>query len=134
MQAEIPTIIGDDNQLQQVFINIIVNAVHAMSQGGTLIISTRLEKPTVFSSNPNGFICITFSDTGCGISDKNIQKIFDPFFTTKDVNKGTGLGLTVSHRIIEDHNGSIEVESKVNKGTRFVVRLPIHFREDAHAK
>lgn len=133
LQPDLPSIIGDDNQLQQVFMNIIVNAIHAMPQGGTLTVSTRLDK-SPFSASNDRFIRISISDTGCGIPSQNIQKIFDPFFTTKDVDKGTGLGLTVSHRIIEDHGGTIEVESKVNEGTSFTVRLPIQIREDADAK
>ena len=134
LQSDIPSIIGDDNQLLQVFINIIVNAVHAMSQGGTLTISTELDKSPSLASNNNGFVNIRLSDTGCGIHPQNIQKIFDPFFTTKDIDKGTGLGLTVSHRIVEDHGGAISVESRVSKGTCFTVRLPIQIREDTDGK
>ncbi|MFH1624988.1 MAG: ATP-binding protein [Pseudomonadota bacterium] len=133
LQSEIPAIIGDDNQLQQVFINIIVNALHAMPQGGALTISTRLDKSRFSSSNGNRFVAISISDTGLGIPAKHIQKIFDPFFTTKDIDKGTGLGLTVSHRIVEDHGGTIDVQSKVNEGTCLTVRLPIQ-REDADVK
>jgi len=125
---------GDDNQLQQVFINIFVNAVHAMPQGGTLSISTRMVKPSFSASSHDRFAEVSISDTGIGIHPQNIQRIFDPFFTTKEVDKGTGLGLTVSHRIIEDHAGTIDVESKVDEGTRFIVRLPIHAREDTNVR
>ena len=79
-------------------------------------------------------MAIMISDTGCGIAPQNIQKIFDPFFTTKDLGKGTGLGLTVSHRIIEDHTGIIDVESLENQGTCFTVKLPIHIHEGANGK
>jgi PAS domain S-box-containing protein len=134
LQPDIPPIIGDDNQLQQVFINIIVNAIHAMPQGGTLTTSTRLNCPKHSAINNNRNVEIHISDTGCGIPHQNIQKIFDPFFTTKDVDKGTGLGLTVSHRIIEDHGGTIDVVSHVDEGTCFSVRLPIQIHEDTDVK
>ncbi|MDY7034056.1 MAG: ATP-binding protein [Thermodesulfobacteriota bacterium] len=134
LQEDLPSIIGDDNQLQQVFINIIVNAVHAMSPGGKLAISTRLNTSSLPGSNNNGNVQISIADTGCGVPPQNIQKIFDPFFTTKEIGKGTGLGLTVSHRIIEDHDGTIEVESIVGKGTLFTVRLPAQIREDDNVR
>jgi PAS domain S-box-containing protein len=134
LQPDIPSIIGDDNQLQQVFINIIVNAVHAMPQGGTLTIANRLDMSASSVPHDSGFVEISISDTGCGIPPKNIPKIFDPFFTTKDIDKGTGLGLTVSHRIVEDHGGNIDVESKVNEGTRFTVKLPIQIHEDTNVQ
>lgn len=133
-QQDLPMVTGDDNQLQQVFINIFVNAVHAMPQGGTLSISTRMVKPSFSASSHDRFAEVSISDTGIGIHPQNIQRIFDPFFTTKEVDKGTGLGLTVSHRIIEDHAGTIDVESKVDEGTRFIVRLPIHAREDTNVR
>ena len=134
LQSDMPAIIGDDNQLQQVFINIIVNAVHAMPQGGTLTIASRLDISESSVPHSNGFVEIGISDTGFGIPSKDIPKIFDPFFTTKDIDKGTGLGLTVSYRIVEDHGGTIDVESKVNEGTRFTVKLPIQIREDTDGK
>jgi len=134
LQSDVPSIIGDDNQLQQVFINIIVNAVHAMPQGGTLTIASRLDISESSDPHSNGFVEISISDTGFGIPSKDIPKIFDPFFTTKDIDKGTGLGLTVSHRIVEDHGGTIDVESKVNEGTRFTVKLPIQIREDTNVQ
>ncbi len=133
-QQDLPMVTGDDNQLTQVFINIFVNAVHAMPCGGTLSISTRLVKPSFSASSHDRFAEISISDTGIGVHPQNIQRIFDPFFTTKEVDKGTGLGLTVSHRIIEDHGGTIDVESNVDEGTRFIVRLPIHAREDTNVK
>ncbi|MFH2013326.1 MAG: ATP-binding protein [Pseudomonadota bacterium] len=132
LQPNIPLIIGDDNQLKQVFINIIVNAIHAMPQGGTLTISSKLDIPTSSTYSDDRFVDIIISDTGCGIPPKEISKIFDPFFTTKDIDKGTGLGLTVSHRIVEDHDGTIDVESIVNKGTQFTVKIPIRTREDVN--
>ena len=134
LQYDLPSIVGDDNQLQQVFINIIVNAVHAMPQGGTLSISTRLNGSPIYGRGNGECLEISIRDTGRGISPQNISKIFDPFFTTKQIGKGTGLGLTVSHRIIEDHDGTIDVESTIGEGTLFKVRLPAQIHEDSNAK
>ncbi|MCK4417163.1 MAG: PAS domain S-box protein [Candidatus Latescibacteria bacterium] len=113
----LPALTGNKNLLQQVFLNMILNAYNAMPQGGKLTISTRL--------NPDDQIEIRFVDTGCGIPKENLQKIFDPFFTTMPVGKGTGLGLWVSYGIVEQHGGSIHVESKVDVGTTFTVKLPL---------
>ena len=129
LQSSMPLVIGDENQLQQALINIMVNALHAMHGGGTLRISTRLEEHRSLFVSDDEFVAINISDTGCGIPLRDIKKIFDPFFTTKDIDKGTGLGLTVSHRIIEDHGGTIDVESRVNEGTNFTVRLPVYIDE-----
>ncbi len=108
---------GNNNLLKQVFLNMILNASNAMIGDGTLIISAEL------SNNEN--VSISFSDTGCGISKENQDKIFDPFFTTMPVGKGTGLGLSISYSIIKQHNGSIDVHSKVGEGTTFVIKLPL---------
>ena len=116
--GDLPSVHIDPNQMLEVFVNIIINAVDAMPQGGTIRVhSARLK------SEP--FIEIRFSDTGCGIPKENLEKIFDPFFTTKEAGKGTGLGLAVIYGIVERHNGSIDVESEVGKGTTFIVKLPI---------
>jgi len=112
----LPSIMADPNQLQQVFINIMLNAYQAMPNGGTLHITTK----TVGSE-----LQVIFADTGTGIPLENIQNIFDPFFTTKEVGEGTGLGLSVSYGIVKAHGGDIEVESQVDKGTTFVVKLPL---------
>jgi len=112
----LPEIRADANQLQQVFSNLIINAYHAMPKGGDLRITTRAVGDHVQA---------IFADTGVGISPENLKRIFDPFFTTKQVGKGTGLGLSVSHGIIESHGGKIEVDSQVDKGTTFVVSLPV---------
>lgn len=127
-------IMGDHNQLQQVFTNIINNAIHAMPNGGSLLIATRgKETPGKSSSlevghgeiTNNKYIEVEFTDTGCGIKEEHISKIFDPFFTTKEPGKGTGLGLSISYSIIKDHNGWIDVKSTVEKGTTFLVMLPV---------
>lgn len=106
---------GDDQQIEQVIVNLVLNSIDAMPQGGELLISTAL-------SNSTGYIEI--EDTGEGIAADNIDKIFDPFFTTKDPGRGTGLGLSVSYNIVKEHGGNISVESKERQGTRFVISLP----------
>lgn len=113
--GEIPKMIGDPNQLKQVFVNIINNAIHAMPEGGKLHIIT---------SSLNDTISVVFNDTGEGIPGDVLPRIFEPFFTTKR-EKGTGLGLSISYRIIQDHGGRIDVESEEGKGTTFTIRLPV---------
>jgi two-component system NtrC family sensor kinase len=122
LNSSIPKIIADPNQLQQVFLNIIINAIHAMPRGGTLSIEASLD-------HDNEAVQVLVRDTGCGISKANLKNVFDPFFTTKEVGQGTGLGLAVSHRIIENHNGRIDVESRLNHGTCFKITLPLHAEE-----
>ncbi|KPJ60652.1 MAG: hypothetical protein AMJ46_05150 [Latescibacteria bacterium DG_63] len=112
----LPLIYGDKNQLQQVFLNLSLNAVEAMEQGGTLSITTTAE---------NGNVQIAFQDTGCGIKKEHLDDIFEPFFTTKPPTKGTGLGLSVSYGIIRRHGGSIEADSKEGEGSTFTITLPV---------
>ena len=114
---EIPQILVDPNQLEQVFVNILLNASHAMPNGGTLQIVTDMMED-------RRSLYIKITDTGCGIPEENLQKIFDPFFTTKD-GSGTGLGLAVSYGIIESHGGTIEVQSRLGEGTTFMIVLPL---------
>lgn len=115
---QLPQITGDSSQLNQVFINLIINAADAMPNKGTLRIQTHYHPE-------QEIVGISFEDNGCGIPKKNFSKIFDPFFTTKDVGKGTGLGLSMSYGIIERHGGKITVQSQINKGTIFTIELPI---------
>ncbi|HUU39815.1 MAG TPA: ATP-binding protein, partial [Desulfatiglandales bacterium] len=115
LDPNLPTIDGDKSQLQQVFINLAINAAEAMENGGKLIVK---------SSFRDSSLEIKFTDTGCGIPSEDIEKIFEPFFTTKSHMNGTGLGLAVSHGIITKHNGTISVESSIKKGTTFTIRLP----------
>jgi signal transduction histidine kinase len=103
-------------QLKQVFMNLLVNAAHAIEKFGTIRIRTRCEREEVI---------ISIADTGQGIDARHINRIFEPFFTTKSVGVGTGLGLSVSYSIVQKHNGRIEVESEVGKGTTFTIHLPI---------
>jgi two-component system NtrC family sensor kinase len=118
IDPSLPPTILDPSQMQQVFMNIILNAAEAMEGRGTLTLVTR-------TASSNGFIEIEITDTGAGISKENLEKIFDPFFTTKQVGQGTGLGLAISYGIVKKHNGNIEVRSEIGKGTSFFVRLPI---------
>jgi len=113
----VPDVLIDPNQIEQVFMNILINASQAMENGGELNIYTGGDArgQTLF---------VRISDTGCGIPEKSLAKIFDPFFTTKE-NRGTGLGLSVSYGIIENHGGHIEVSSQEGKGTTFTIILPL---------
>ena len=111
-----PKIEAYGGQLNQVFMNILDNAQDAIKETGTLTINT-------YKDGEN--VRIEFIDTGSGIPEENLNKIFDPFFTTKTVGKGTGLGMSISYRVINDHKGRIEVESKLGKGTKFTITLPV---------
>lgn len=110
-----PIIAGEENQLKQVFINLIKNAIEAIDGHGEVLLCTTLKDER--------HVQITLSDTGCGISEELIHKLGAPFFTTKE--KGTGLGLMISSKIMKDHNGSLEIKSKMNKGTVVEITLPI---------
>jgi signal transduction histidine kinase len=111
----LPVVVADFNQLVQVIINLVVNAVQAMDEGGRLTLS---------AAESDGWVRIAVQDTGGGITPENMKKLFTPFFTTKDEVKGVGLGLAVSYGIVERHGGRIEVESEVGKGSTFTVVLP----------
>ncbi len=115
---DLPAIMADPHQLEQVIINMLLNAGHAMATGGSLSIVTT-------SLPDKNFVVAQIADTGCGIPEENLPKIFDPFFTTKETS-GTGLGLAVSYGIINSHGGTIEVESLVGIGTTFTIKLPIN--------
>jgi len=114
---DLPKILIDPSQIEQVFMNILINASQAMPTGGRLILQTGVIEP-------EKFLFTRVTDTGIGISEENLQKIFDPFFSTKG-NAGTGLGLSVSYGIIENHGGTIEVASVLGRGTSFTIKLPI---------
>jgi signal transduction histidine kinase len=117
---DVPPIDAIRDQIHQVFLNLALNAIQASRSGGSISISIDSDGPM---TAPTG-VRIRFQDAGEGISEENLEKIFDPFFTTKDPDKGTGLGLMISHQIIADHGGSIEVESTPGHGATFYVRLP----------
>jgi len=121
VSADLPFVKVDNSQMKQAFINIILNAVEAMPRGGTITIAVEKPKTQAESSN----LEIRFTDSGCGITEENLHKVFDPFFSTKQKQGGTGLGLSVTKGIIEGHNGTVEIESKLGEGTTVIVRLPI---------
>ena len=114
---DLPAVLGDQGQLEQVFLNLIMNARQAMegAKSGKLIITGSAE---------GGLVTLRFQDNGLGIAAENLGKVFDPFFTTKPVGKGTGLGLSISYGIIEAHHGALRVESREGEGAAFIVTLP----------
>ncbi|GBD94247.1 sensor protein ZraS [bacterium BMS3Abin05] len=114
--GKVPEIRCYPMQLNQVFMNLLVNAAQAIEKNGLIKIKTFLKDKRVV---------VQISDNGIGIAEENLNKIFDPFFTTKDVGKGTGLGLSTAYNIVKKHHGEIRVESKIGKGTRFTIELPI---------
>jgi PAS domain S-box-containing protein len=116
IESSLPPVRADRDQLIQVLINIVMNSIHAMPEGGRLKLSLARE---------GNYVCLGLSDTGHGMPEEIRLKVFEPFFTTKDFGKGTGLGLTVVKGIIEEHGGTIDVESVVDKGTTFWIRLPL---------
>jgi two-component system NtrC family sensor kinase len=120
---DIPQIMADGEQLKQVFMNIVLNAIQAMPEGGALKIIAGLEQESLVTDT-SAFVAIKFEDTGCGIREENLNDLFNPFFTTK--NGGSGLGLSISRRIIKEHNGDINVESREGEGTTFTVKLPLN--------
>jgi signal transduction histidine kinase len=114
--GNVPIVNGYPQQLNQVFMNILVNAAQAIEKSGEIRIVT---------GTVNGMVEVRISDTGCGIAKENINKIFDPFFTTKEVGKGTGLGMNIAYNIINKHGGDIRVESTLGQGTTFIIHLPV---------
>ncbi len=136
LKENLPLVVIDHAQIQQVFMNMIINAAEAMDGNGQLTLITRLETASLSSQGGQvepieEFIEIEFTDTGHGIIEDNVERIFDPFFTTKEMGHGTGLGLAISYGIIKEHDGTISVQSEVGKGTTFIVRLPVTTKERA---
>lgn len=117
LEVKSQKVFADRDQMGQVILNLVMNAIQAMTKGGKLKIGLRCEKKLAH---------LTISDTGCGIPKEHLSKLFTPFFTTKEVGEGTGLGLTVVHGIIQEHEGTIKVESQVNQGSTFKISLPIY--------
>lgn len=128
--SNLPLIKADPGMMEQVIVNLVVNARDAMPQGGTLTLSTfaiNLDERTAAQKGlPDAgvYVCFSVLDTGIGMDAATMERIFEPFFTTKDVGKGTGLGLSTVHGIVQQHGGCVEVESTVDKGSRFTVFLP----------
>ncbi|MDP2932240.1 MAG: ATP-binding protein, partial [Chloroflexota bacterium] len=117
LDPNLPKLMADFDQLQQVCTNLILNAIQAMPQGGRLTIRTATD---------DRWVKIEVVDTGCGISKENMAKLFTPFFTTKQQVKGVGLGLAVAYGIIQRHQGRIEVQSEAGKGSTFTIFLPLN--------
>lgn len=117
LDTDLPEIVGDRSQLHQVLVNLIVNAIQAMPQGGRLTLQTKKKAE---------FVSLTVADTGIGMSKAVKKQIFIPFFTTKDVGEGTGIGLSVVHGIIKAHGGKIHVDSEPDVGTKIEIQLPLH--------
>jgi hypothetical protein len=107
--------VGSEQKLQQVFLNLFLNAKDAMTKGGWLSVTTSVK---------DGKAVVEVADTGSGIPSEHLARIYDPFFTTKSIGRGTGLGLSISYGIVREHHGSIECESIVGQGTRFIVEFP----------
>lgn len=116
-QVNLPVISADPAQIQQVFVNIIMNAADAMNGKGALTVATK-------SSDRDNYVEVSFADTGKGIFSDELGRVFEPFFTTKGIGQGTGLGLSISYGIIQQHGGTIKVSSRVGQGSTFVVILP----------
>lgn len=119
---------GDDYQLEQVFVNLLLNATEAMGTNGSLTVATEListasARPKAAQAS-GAHVRVTIADTGIGITTENLKRLFEPFFTTKP--QGTGLGLAIAQRIVQEHHGGISVQSQVDKGTTFSILLPVH--------
>jgi two-component system, cell cycle sensor histidine kinase and response regulator CckA len=128
--AQLPSVYGDMGMIEQVLMNLAVNARDAMPRGGKFTLATTVanfdEPATVLNpeARAGNFVCISVNDTGCGMDLITLNRIFEPFFTTKGVGKGTGLGLATVYGIVKQHNGWIEVESEVGMGTTFRIYFP----------
>lgn len=132
----LPSLVGNSSELQQVFLNLITNAIHAMPRGGTLTIDSKAHtEPMVVDDRKKGakrqvpgpWVEISVKDTGVGIAKEHLDRVFEPFFTTKEIGKGTGLGLAVSVGIVQKHGGDIRVESLgLNRGATFTVLMPVN--------
>ena len=119
LSPELPRLSGSEDQLQQVFMNLVSNAAEAMEAGGGGLTIETGHDPS------KNTITVSFTDTGVGISRENLSRLFEPFYTTKKKGKGVGLGLSVAYGIIEEHGGAIGVDSEEGTGTRFTVTLPV---------
>jgi len=123
LDLDLPLVLADFDKIQQVLINIMLNAIQAMPEGGKLIITTSAARGSKIGGTQKNTVRIDIKDTGVGIPKENLNKLFTPFFTTKEKGKGVGLGLSVVHGIIGKHKGKIDVESEPNEGTTFTIYL-----------
>ncbi len=133
VDANLPPVLADPIELEQVIVNLINNSFDAMPDGGEIFMRTRnvvfpngVSAPESPYRHSGRYVCISVSDTGSGMDEEIRSHLFEPFFTTKPVGEGTGLGLAVIYGIVEQHNGWIDVESKKGKGSEFKVFLPAH--------
>jgi signal transduction histidine kinase len=126
LNREVPKIYADAGSLRQLMMNLLLNAIYFTPEGGSIFIKTDLDEasPEAAVNMCPSRIRLSVRDTGAGIPGDLIDKIFDPFFTTKPVGEGTGLGLTICHKIVEEHGGTIDVESEPEKGATFIITLP----------
>src|ERR1022692_3699888 len=128
---ELPSVMADEGSMEQVLINLIINARDAMPEGGLIEITTETVNlddgaaALTPESRPGQFVCLSVKDHGCGMDTQLLTKIFDPFFTTKEVGKGTGLGLSTIHGIVKQHEGWIDVSSEIGQGSLFRIFLPV---------
>src|SRR4029453_2093479 len=113
------SVLGIEHKLQQVFLNLFLNARDAMPRGGWLSVTTRVDHHRVL---------VEIADTGSGIPPEQLARIYDPFFTTKAIGRGTGLGLSITYGIVREHEGTIRCDSSVGQGTRFTLTLPASVR------
>ncbi len=124
LQVGLPPILGDSNQLEQVVMNLVMNARRAMPEGGRLMIESYSAVDGGGGGGRRRHVGVRIQDTGVGIAEKDLPRIFDPFFTTREPGEGTGLGLAVSQRIVRDHHGKLSVESRLGEGAAFTIELP----------
>lgn len=122
LQEGLPPVFIDEHKIEEVLVNLMTNSVHAMACGGTIFIRTKIDET-------KEYVVVEVEDNGEGISPEFLPNIFDPFFSTKGT-EGTGLGLSISYSIIKNHNGKIDVKSKLGEGTTFVIQLPVHKEEE----
>jgi two-component system NtrC family sensor kinase len=125
LSSPLALVLGDPTHLQTLFLNLISNALDAMPNGGDLTIATQPSSSPPPSGTGDGWVQVSVTDTGIGITEESKKRIFDPFFTTKKLGEGTGLGLAICEKIIREHLGRLDVESEVGKGSTFTVRLPV---------
>ena len=125
LAKDLPPIMADSNRLEQVFVNLLINARDAIEekweQGG----DKGKKRIVLRTSLLDGFVIIEIEDTGAGISKSNLDKVFEPFFTTKEVGKGTGLGLSISYGIVQNYDGTVDVETREGEGSRFIIKFPV---------
>jgi two-component system NtrC family sensor kinase len=121
LAEDLPEVVFDEHQIQQVLVNLILNGLEAMSDGGSIRIKSAIGKD---QKKRRRHLALQIMDSGCGIPPANLSKIFDPFFTTKP--EGTGLGLSIVHKILEQHHAAIDVVSEENRGTTFILSFPLH--------